>query len=162
ARPKAGVDRRDAGRAERVLLPPVGLERDRLRRPRLPARLRPLRGGSARELGGSARLRARSGERRQAAAARVKLGGVHGLRALSAVGLRRTLARWGGRGLADLLRRVEATLRAARARAPGGRRLLAMGRPSPLPPYCPSGSRRRRAGVGRSARAGDRDASRTR
>ncbi len=52
---QAGVQRPHASGAERVLLPPLGLERDRLRRARLPTGLRPPGRRPARELGGRRR-----------------------------------------------------------------------------------------------------------
>ena len=62
-----GMERGNAGRARRVLLAPLGVERDRVRRAGLPARLRAAGRRSARELGGGARVRDRPGRRRQAA-----------------------------------------------------------------------------------------------
>src|SRR5581483_3192862 len=65
-----------------------------------------------------------------------------------------------GRGrlrLADLLRGPEAALRALRARTPGGRGRLAVGRSAPLPARAAPDLRRRRARVARCARGGDRD-----
>ena len=56
-----GVGGGDARRARRVLLPPLGVERDRVRRPRLPTRVRAARRRAARALGGAPRVRGRGG-----------------------------------------------------------------------------------------------------
>ena len=72
------------------------------------------------------------------------------LPALSSLRLRSAHARRGGRGLADLLRGPQAPLRAARARAAGGGRILALGRPAPLPAHPASDRRRRRRGAARA------------
>ena len=57
------------------------------------------------------------------------------------------IARRGRRGLADPLPRPQAPLRAPGARTAGGRRLLAVGRPAPLPAHAASDRRRRRRGA---------------
>ena len=57
--PSRGVEGRDALRAERLLRAPVGVERDRLRRPRLSAGLLASGRRPARELGGRRGVRAR-------------------------------------------------------------------------------------------------------
>ncbi len=65
-------------------------------------------------------------------------------------------------GLADLLRRAEGILRARRARAPGRRPGLAVGRSTHLPPRPASDLRRRRGRLARRRGVRDRDAGRPR
>src|SRR5581483_3310819 len=82
-----------AGGAELVLLPSVGLERDRLRGARLPPAIRSLRDRTARGLGGGAGLRAgpREGSRSRGAWADRRPGPMstrHALRTLARGALR--------------------------------------------------------------------------
>ena len=79
------------------------------------------------------------------------------LPALSPLRLRDADTRRGRRGLADLLRRAQAPLRAARARAAGRGRALAVGRPAPLSarPASDRGRRRGRPWAARAARHRD-------
>ena len=70
--------------------------------------------------------------------------------ALPSVGLRGSHPRRRRRRLADLLPGPEASLRAARARAAGRRRGLALGRPARLPAHAAPDRRRRRSWRGRA------------